>query len=45
MKYTKPQIQCLANAVKLIQSGEKGTDTANDASFPKTTVSAYEADE
>lgn len=45
MKYAKPEVQCLADAAKAIQSGSKGTVTTTDAVIPHTTVSAYEADE
>lgn len=45
MKYQKPEIQVLAEARELIQSGSKGSVMTTDAVFPHTTVSAYEADE
>jgi len=45
MKYAKPQIQCLTNAVTAVQSGAKGDEPATDSALPNTTISAYEADE
>ncbi len=45
MRYEKPELQILADAGKAVQSGAKGSVMTTDASFPHTTVSAYEADE
>jgi len=45
MKYMKPEVQCLAEAAKTIQSGSKGSQLTTDSMFPYTTTSAYEADE
>jgi len=46
MTYTKPEVVKLDNAVKGIQGGTKGTNTAPDSNIQKPfTVSAYEADE
>ena len=46
MNYKKPEVVKLDNAVKAIQGGNKGTNTAPDSDIHKPfTVTAYEADE
>lgn len=45
MKYEKPQIQDLTNAVSAVQSAGKGDEQSSDTVPPYTTISAYEADE
>ncbi len=45
MKYAKPQIQHLTNAVVAVQGAGKGDEQSTDSAAPYTTISAYEADE
>lgn len=44
MKYTKPEVTVLANAVDAVQSSGKGINQHPDAPM-NVTISAYEADE
>ncbi len=44
MKYTKPEVRLLVNAVDAIQSSSKGSQPHPDSPL-NVTVSAYEADE
>jgi hypothetical protein len=44
MKYTKPEVTAVANAVDAVQSSGKGINTYPDAPM-NLSISAYEADE
>jgi hypothetical protein len=45
MKYSKPEIVPVANAISAIQGVPKGTSGADSLNPHKQTIAAYEADE